>query len=293
MKTIDKIKLAFIAAVSMSMIYGCSNNVDFDYVLPLKIEFDTKDIVQIAEGQTSYTVKGKVTSSTGLMVYAAYEADPRTGIMGEEIPGTMVQFEVSDKKMEYSFSITIDDIESNKAVKIMAIDESGTYMKNFVVKITPTVIFTDKKTVESDDYYYGSFFATWHLGRVYPLRTAKVYPHAVDISFGEVTDDYTGVTAPVVISPAKRAQYGMSTYEGVRPAKFAATDITMAEYDAIKEIDDTPLRSLSAAEDYVVIIANRVYAYETAEGKKGLLAIHSLSSGSYVYTMEISAKVQK
>lgn len=293
MKTLNKVKYLSACLVLILGVCGCSNNVKFDYVPPLKIDFNTSDnVVQIAEGETTYTITGKVTSSTGIMEYAAFNADARTGNITTEIPGTRVTFD-SEVKREYSFSITVDEIESNRAVKIFAIDESGAYTKGFVIKITPTVIFTDKKLIESGDHYYGSFFATWHLGRVYPLRVAKEYPQAVDISVADFKDPLTEVRAPVLMSPGKRAEYGMAIYSGARNTKFSTTDITIDEYNAIKEVDDTPLRSLEATEDYVVIGVDKVYAYQTQDGRKGLIAIHSASKGDEVYTFSISAKVQK
>lgn len=290
MKNIKNIKYVLAASFIMISAWGC-NDVDFDYELPTKIEFSTDDIIQIPGGTTNYTVKGTIKSTVGILEYIAYNANPRTGNTTTEIE--RVLFDEEDHVTEYSFSVELTDIEKNTCVKIYARDKNGEYMKGFMVKITPTVIFTDRQKAETGDYFYGSFFAAWHLGRVYPLREAGAYANAIDLSFGELTDPDTGISAPVMISPDKRSGYGMTAYNGARATKFAATDISMAGYNAIKEVDDTPLLDLQPGSDYEVLFANKVYAFETADGKKGLAAIYSLDKGAQVYTLEISVKVQK
>lgn len=292
MKTRQIILKTFAVATVLAAAAGCKGE-EFDYQSPTLIEFSTPQIVQIAKGVTTYTITGRVTSTVGITEFCAYPADSRTGIStGIAIPGTHVVFGEDDARSSYDFSIPLTGIGANTCVKITVWDRKATFEKGFMVKITPGVLFTDQKTIETGDHLYGCYYATWYLGRVYPLREAVAYPAAVDLSFGVVTDTGTGITAPAAISPAARAGMGLNGYAGARITKVGPTDLTLDDYNAITEVDDTPLQGLAPTADYVVVGANQVYAYQTAEGKKGLFVIHSLVAGAEVATMQISAKVQ-
>lgn len=291
MKKIKSLNQIFICLIISALFSSCNDHLEFDYVPPTVIEFSSANIIQIEEGVTSYTVTGKITSTEGLSSYSAHEADNRTGKATTLID--YLSFSVEENKTEHEFSVTIDNIDATRCILISASDPKGLYEQRIVVKITPSVIFTDAKIVETGDYYYGCFFATWHLGRTYPLRLAVNYPQSIDFSFGYVVDAVTGIKAPAVISPDRRKEdYGLSTYEGVRSTKFALTDMTMDEYNAITEVDDTALRDLDPTKTYAVLTANRVYSFLTQDGKKGLLAVISSTSGDPVHTLSISAKVQ-
>ncbi len=292
MKKMKNLIKTAVLPVIAALVCGCGD-LGFDYDIPVNIELDAdSEIVQIAAGVTNYTLTGKVTSPTGILEFVVYNANNRTGSTTSEIEGTRVLYGEDDRKLEHEFSVTLDNITQNRCVKIYARDSSGEYMKGFLVKVTANVVITDECTAETGDYFYGTFFASWYLGRVYPFREAETYAKEIDISFGELTDSGTGIKAAVMISPDKREENGMTAYKGARSTRFMLTDMTVEEYNAIGYINDSPLKGFDPANDYEVLFAGKVYAYRTADGKNGLIVINSIASGSDVKTIKFSAKVQ-
>ena len=164
-----------------------------------------------------------------------------------------------------------------------------TFRKNFVVEITPAVIFSEHsdKKLESVDKYWGVFYAEWLYGRIYKSREAGKYAAEVNIGM----ENKNGKA--VLISPAKHSL----TFNGARNTKFGVTNMTLEQFNAISRIDDTPLKNLSPTTESIEIENGKVYAYQTQDGQKGVVYIQNLtgnagSSDDPTVTATIVTKLQ-
>ena len=275
MKKISHIIIVALLIAYAMLMNNCDNQ-SYEYDIPVTIKFnglDANNLVQIEHGVTSYRVTGAVYSQQGIKQFGIYNANPRSGIPeNDPIPETWVTFE-EDYPRQYDFDYTIENIESNRALRIKVISEDDeSFQAGMTVIITPVVEFTLERNLESYDYWYGMYLATWFEGRVYKHRDVAQWASQVDISIGEVNGK------PCFVSPDSRDQAGRVSYEGAKTTKFAQTTITLAEFNEIKEIDASPLQNITATSAITEISANTVYSFITAEGKKGLILVTTLTS---------------
>lgn len=100
------------------------------------------NLVTTPKGIKEYTVKGSITSTAGLTSFVISTANAETGAAISVIESTRQTFD--EPKSNYDFSYTITNLSENKAIKISVTDAEGEdFQKNFVVEITPAVIFSE------------------------------------------------------------------------------------------------------------------------------------------------------
>ena len=81
-----------------------------------------------------------------------------------------------------------------------------------------------------------------------------------------------------MISPAQRSQYNLPTFDGLKDTKFELTTLTITEYNNISKVNTEPISTLTDPTlSNIGISANKVYLFKTADGKKGLIAITSMT----------------
>lgn len=294
MKKIYYILMITVLITSAMFMNSCDSR-GYEYDIPTTINFeglDNNNIVQLAHGVTSFRVKGHVTCQQGIKQFGIYNANPKSGIPeNNPITGTEEIFD-ENYPLEYNFDYIVENIESNKALRIKIVSgEDESFQAGVAITITPVVEFTLERTLESYDYWYGMYLATWYEGRVYKHRDVEQWASQVDISMGEVDGK------PCFVSPDARAQAGRESYMGAKKTRFAQTTLTAAEFNAIKEVDASPLQGISASAEIVKISANTVYAYVTAEGKKGLILVTALANTPHrdlkditVYSVKLRVK---
>lgn len=267
-----KTKQLFYTLVSLLLVFtSCSDDDKINFTPVVDFKFETaENLVVVGKGTMEYTMKGTVTASTGLSSFVISTADTKTGAVIAEIKETQKVFENAPKSYEFTYTIT--SLTENKAVSVSIIDGEGdSYKKNFVIQITPSVIFSDGiKNLESMDKFYGVFYAEWLDGRIYKSRDAVQYAKEVNLAMENKNN------VPVLISPAKHSQ----TFVGARSTKFAATTLTAAEFNAVTRVDDSALKAVSATAESVEIKKGVVYAYETQDGLKGLVYIQNLTGNA-------------
>ena len=260
--------LFYILTVVLFTLTACENEANIDYTPTVLFNFDGgENLVKAAKGAAEYTVKGTITSTTGLSSFSISTASAETGAAISVIEGTQQVFD--EPKMSYDFSYTIQNLTENKAIKINVTDAEGeNFQKNFVVEITPAVVFSEfgDKKLESVDKFWGVFYAEWLYGRVYKSREAIKYAGEVNIGM----ENKNGKA--VFISPSKHSL----TYQGARATKFGATEITLEQFNSISRIDDTPLKSLTPGSESIEIEKGKVYAYQTQDGQKGVIYIQNM-----------------
>lgn len=260
--------LFYLLATYLLVFSSCSDDDKFNFTPLVNFTFESGDnLVTAGKGVMEYTVKGTVTSTTGLSDFVISTANAKTGAAIAEIKETKQVFD--DNRQRYEFTYTIAELVENKAITITVTDGEGdSYKKNFVVQITPSVIFSDgTKNLESRDKYYGVFYAEWLDGRIYKSRDGAKYAAEVNLAL----DDRGGKI--VLVSPAKHSL----TFPGARSTKFGATELTPAEFEAVSRVDDTLLKTLAPADESVEVTKGKVYAYETQDGRKGLVYIQNLT----------------
>ena len=77
------------------------------------------------------------------------------------------------------------------------------------------------------------------------------------------------------------------TISGLQHTLFAETSLSQAEFNAISQVDATPIESLADPTSEVLAIqANKVYLFKTANGKKGLICIQKITAKTG--TIEVS-----
>lgn len=261
-------RLFYFLAISLLVFSSCGDDDKFSFTPLVNFTFESGDnLVTIDKGVMEYTVKGSVTSTSGLSNFVISTVNVKTGAAVAEIKETKQVFD--DNRPRYEFTYTLTGLTENKAIAVTVTDGEGdTYKKNFVVRITPSVVFSDgTKNLESRDKYYGVFYAEWLDGRIYKSRNASEYAAEVNLAL----DDRGGKI--VLISPAAHSL----TFQGARSTKFGATDLTFDQFDAVTRVDDTLLKTLSPAAESVEIAKGNVYAYQTQDGRKGLVYIQNLT----------------
>lgn len=268
---------------------SCENEANIDYVPTVLFNFEGgTNLVTTPKGIKEYTVKGSITSAAGLTSFVISTANAETGAAISVIESTRQTFD--EPKSNYDFSYTITNLSENKAIKISVTDAEGEdFQKNFVVEITPAVIFSEHsdKKLESVDKYWGVFYAEWLYGRIYKSREVGKYAAEVNIGM----ENKNGKA--VLISPAKHSL----TFNGARNTKFGVTNMTLEQFNAISRIDDTPLKNLSPTTESIEIENGKVYAYQTQDGQKGVVYIQNLtgnagSSDDPTVTATIVTKLQ-
>lgn len=274
MKNIIKILSVF---AFVTLFAACSDAYELNYVSTVKISFEGVEdgIVTLDKGVDSYTAKISVKASTGITYFEIYNANPRTGDKVEAISGTAKSFETPE--IDYSQEYTITGLTGNKCIKVSVTDVDGKLTeKSLLIKVTPSVIFSEELIMETADDYYGSYYATWLTGRVYLRSNAGEYAKEVDLSLGMIA--VNGELVPALVSPAKRSESSLPTMSGLKDAQFSLTNLSINEYKAITNVDSTPISSLSDPTLSTVEIANnKVYLYKTSDGKKGLFAITKMA----------------
>ena len=270
-----------LAIVGMAFMASCSKDFeDIRFDPDVKIQFSEggdSSIVDIDKGITDYTAEINVTANGSVIrLFEIYEADPRSGSRGALIEAATHVF--ANPESSYSTAFSIPDLTEHKCIKIVVTDTlEQVYEKNLLVRITPSVHFSEASRLETKDHYYGSFFATWHAGRAYMRDTE--YADAIDFSVGDAVIDASEDPVPALVNPAKRSDYQLLTIAGLQEAKFALTDLTPANYRAITQVDAAPITSLpDPGNDAVELEAGNVYLFKTQNGKKGLIHITAMSS---------------
>jgi len=285
MKNLVAIIMSLIAAVSFT---SCDDNTfDLNYSAPLTISFagvDNSNMVTVDKGVLSYKAQIEVKApETGIKYFELYAADPKTGAKGTVIENTAKSFDDGQGNgvSSYAFEYTIDNLVTNKCIKVVVTDGTGnSFEKNLMVKITPVVVFSSPMKMETVEVYYGPYFASWLGGRVYMRRDGEAYKNEIDFSLGDVVIASEGETAvPALVNPAERSNMNLLTINGLQQVKYELTTLTKAQYDAITEVDASPVNALAdPSQNSVRLQKGKVYLFKTASGKKGLVHVADLTS---------------
>lgn len=281
-KIIRNIMMLFVA---LGIVSCTDNSFDLNYNAPVTIGFagiDDTNTVLVNKGTLSYTAKIEVkASSATIKNFALYNADSKTGAKGTLIAGTSNVFDDGKGNGVALFSLDyiVDNLSQSKAIQVVVTDVSGSiFVRNLFVKISPTVVFSPLLKMETAEVYFGPYYASWMGGRIYMRQDGVNYKSEIDLSIGEVVIASEGIaTVPALVNPALRANNNLQTIIGLQQTKFELTALTKAQYDAISQVDGTPISLLAdPAQNAVKLVSGKVYLFKTANGKKGLLFLETL-----------------
>ena len=285
--------IALILSISLFGLFSCADKYEVNYEAPIKIEFtgvDQNNRVSLEKGVTEYTATVKVQGE--IMSFEIYQADSKTGMQGNLIEETAQSFENGTANYETTYKFT--SLKENACITVVVLGADGhTYQRNLLVEITPSVLFSDPdygkdgEIVETASAYYGCYYATWLLGRTYMAADATKYTNEIDFSLGDIILPSGSEAVPVLVSPAKRSEYGLMTISGLQHTLFAETSLSQAKFNAISQVDATPIESLpDPTSEVLAIQANKVYLFKTANEKKGLICIQKITAKTG--TIEVS-----
>lgn len=273
MKTIIKIIFSTILLVTMLSCQDSANNVD--YLPPIKITFvgvSENNITQVAIGDSTYNASISITSTNGIYSVSLYNMDPKTGIVGTIIGTKMIFNPFVDS---YSLSYKIANLTANKAIQIQVQDNNfKIYTKNLVVKVTPSVMTSDIKTIETAEVYYGPYYASWYNGRVYMRNNIATYGKEVDFSLANIS--IAGTVVPAFVSPNLRDSLGLLFIPNLSSCSFGLTAMTKADFDAITLINPTVINSMTTPTlTQIKAELGKVFVYENST-ERGLIYISAL-----------------
>jgi hypothetical protein len=275
------------AILGIALFASCSKEVeDVQYTPNVKIQFaegGDSSIVTIPKGTMQYPVKIEVSASGQIVrLFEIYEADNKTGSRGALIDGTVQAF--NNPEDGYSTTFTVQGLTENRCIKIVVTDTlERVYEKNILIRVTPSVLFSESVKMETVESYYGPYFASWLSGRVYMRNTQ--YTNEIDFSLGDVVIPSVGTTTvPALVNPALRKDFSLLTVAGLQNTKFELTALTPAQYTAVTRVDAAPITSLAdPTQDVVQLQAGKVYLFKTANGKKGLINVTAVTPKTGAY----------
>ena len=85
---------------------------------------------------------------------------------------------------------------------------------------------------------------------------AMKYTNEVDFSLGDIILPSGSEAVPALVSPAKRSDYGLMTINGLQHTLFAETSLSQAEFNAISQVDATPIENLADPTSEVLPVQN-------------------------------------
>src|SRR5690606_11074611 len=144
-----------------------SNEIDFNPDVEMRFEgVGDSNIVHIEKGVMDYTAKINVASPGHIIrLFQIYWADTKTGNRGDLFESSVKAF--TNPESSYSTNFTISGLTENRCIKIVVTDTlEQVYEKNLLVKITPSVHFSETVSMETVENYYGPYYASWLTGKI-------------------------------------------------------------------------------------------------------------------------------
>jgi hypothetical protein len=130
-------------------------------------------------------------------------------------------------------------------------------------------------------------------GTVHKQAAAESNSAAIDIVYYYGSQNAATLTAPddATVNGGAGNLSLCVNFTQKNPTRFSSTTMTSAEFDAVS--DDLPIAGLSASATKMTQLAvNNVIAFETFDGKKGIIKVSALDTGSDG-TITIDVKVQE
>ncbi|HQH41470.1 MAG TPA: hypothetical protein PLC81_02500 [Bacteroidales bacterium] len=280
--------LLVVAFTGMAAVTFTSCSEDTTGTGPVITFLNNQTEVTLNPGQTSYTVAGTVTSDAGLKEVKFFKV-----IGDNETQDGQAVTSFSDKN-NYPFQHDVTGITQEMKLKVQATDKDDiTNSSSFTIKISlPAIQTWTGKTLGAQSSSTGSFFASVD-GTVMTLNQATSNQAKADFAYY-----YGDVNLATLAAPDDASLNGgtgnftwCQSWTTKNQTRFAPTNLTTAEFDAATA---TTINALAdPAESKVTSLAqNKVIAFKTASGKKGLIKVTSITTGASG-SITLDVKVQQ
>jgi len=280
--------LLVVAFTGMAAVTFTSCSEDTTGTGPVITFLNNQTEVTLNPGQTSYTVAGTVTSDAGLKEVKFFKV-----IGDNETQDGQAVTSFSDKN-NYPFQHDVTGITQEMKLKVQATDKDDiTNSSSFTIKISlPAIQTWTGKTLGAQSSSTGSFFASVD-GTVMTLNQATSNQAKADFAYY-----YGDVNLATLAAPDDASLNGgtgnftwCQSWTTKNQTRFALTTLTTAEFDAATA---TTINALAdPAESKVTSLAqNKVIAFKTASGKKGLIKVTSITTGASG-SITLDVKVQQ
>lgn len=284
----NKNLLLVVAFTGMAAVTFTSCSKDTTGTGPVITFLNNQTEVTLNPGQTSYTVAGTVTSDAGLKEVKFFKV-----IGDNETQDGQAVTSFSDKN-NYPFQHDVTGITQEMKLKVQATDKDDiTNSSSFTIKISlPAIQTWTGKTLGAQSSSTGSFFASVD-GTVMTLNQATSNQAKADFAYY-----YGDVNLATLAAPDDASLNGgtgnftwCQSWTTKNQTRFALTTLTTAEFDAATA---TTINALAdPAESKVTSLAqNKVIAFKTASGKKGLIKVASITTGASG-SITLDVKVQQ
>ncbi|MGB9747897.1 MAG: hypothetical protein ACPLXM_13305 [Bacteroidales bacterium] len=280
--------LLVVAFTGMAAVTFTSCSKDTTGTGPVITFLNNQTEVTLNPGQTSYTVAGTVTSDAGLKEVKFFKV-----IGDNETQDGQAVTSFPDKN-NYAFQHDVTGITQEMKLKVQATDKDDiTNSSSFTIKISlPAIQTWTGKTLGAQKSSTGSFFASVD-GTVMTLNQATSNQAKADFAYY-----YGDVNLATLAAPDDASLNGgagnftwCQSWTTKNQTRFALTTLTTAEFDAATA---TTINALAdPAESKVTSLAqNKVIAFKTASGKKGLIKVASITTGTSG-SITLDVKVQQ
>jgi len=273
--------------------YGTSygENISLTTLKPnLEINFlNDLDTVFVSSG-TSDTVSGTIISDLGIKSIEAYRI---TSVSKMTIENRFV-FDITKL---YQFQYAINNINENTTIELTANDNNNQITSK---SLTFKVISGIGASINSiSNILLGAQYST--IGHAYSTISNTVYKQiqaeanspSVDFVYYYSATNLTTLAAPndATVNGGSGNLSICNNYSTKNSTKFSVSSVNVAEFTAMT--DDTVIATISASDSKITQLAvNSVVAFITASGKKGLIHIAEITTGS-TGSIKLNLKVQK
>lgn len=245
-------------------------------------------------------------ASTGTVVTINLTADASEGISKlnatKTISGTETTLSgypvtsgfTSSTKHTWNATYTIVETSGTVTLKFSVEDKKGKLSsKTFTINISDLASYS-AKLLGAQTNAAGSYFSA-STGLVMTSAEANANVSAVDISYAALG----GSATPTLLSWKWRADASTgltgTVPAGAKETYFASTSLTASDFTGITSSSDAKFSGASvtaSSPQFVGVETNKVYAFLTAEGKKGLVHVSSITAGT-AGSVTINVKVVK
>ncbi len=252
--------------------------------------------VDLEPGDSTYSIAGSITAEAGLDEVKLFQV---TDVGETQLGSAITSFKsgaiTTSDDVTYNFQFGINDITQDVVIKIQATDKDNqTASKNFTINHGGEVagpINTWNETLGSYDSNTGSSFATSN-GEVYTWADATANSELIDFLYFYGATNEATLAAPDN-SDAESVFTGLDGWDTQNATRFKETTLAASDFD---DVDDDAV-IVAEAEGANLTKVNQlaqgdIIAFETEDGKKGLVKIGSIDTGA-AGTMDISVKVQQ
>lgn len=280
------------AIASLFLFNSCSEE-----TLPApSITFDAGTEIVLAVGETDALLTGTIVAEAKLDKVVIYEVTD----LSETQLVTITDFNsgaiTTTDDMNYSFRFTVTALTQDVQIKIEATDKDDQFASksiNIVVSAgNPIDEFTAVLMGAQGNLDIGSYLDAV-TGTVYKQAAAESNSADIDIVYYFGSTNEATLTAPddATVNGGAGNLSLCVNFTQKNPTRFASTTLSSAEFDAI-ENDASIVGISTSASKMTKLGVNDVIAFETFDGKKGLIKVAALNATNEG-TITIDVKIQQ